>query len=183
MKRLLILSALVITSFVYKAADAQVRVNVNIGNQPEWGPYGYDRAEYYYLPDIDVYYHVPSRMYTYLDGRAWVSRNYLPVRYRNYDLYRGYKVVVNDRNPWLSGNDYRNKYANYRNRYDQRNIRDYRYGQVYARNNERRDYRNDRRDDRDDRRDDHRGDNQNDDHRYEGNDKNNGQSRPQRGNW
>ncbi|MXV52270.1 hypothetical protein GS399_14930 [Pedobacter sp. HMF7647] len=137
MKKLLIMSALVLSSFVYKAADAQIRINVNIGNQPEWGPYGYDRADYYYLPEIGAYYNVAQRNYTYQQGNRWVTKTSLPSRYKNYDLYRSYKVVINDRNPWINNNVYSSRYGSYRNRHDQRSIRDYNNNAKYARDNDR----------------------------------------------
>ena len=125
----IILAAAVMASCVLlnaKSADAQVHVSlgINIGSQPEWGPVGYDHADYYYMPDIGVYYDVPAHQYVYLNGGAWVRRAYLPVRYRDYDLYQGYKVGVNQPRPWVHDADYRVRYASYRNRRDQVIIRD-----------------------------------------------------------
>lgn len=128
------MSALFFSCFTYKAS-AQVSININIGDQPDWGPYGYDRVQYYYLPDIDVYYDVMGRTYTYFDGRYWITSTYLPHAYRHYDLYRGYKVVLNYSSPWLRSSYNRNYYARYRNHYDQRNIRDYRRGSAYSQSN------------------------------------------------
>src|SRR5678809_1729532 len=76
-------------------ASAQFRVNVNIGSQPVWGPVGYDHVDYYYLPDIETYYYVPTRQFIYFSNGRWIYSSSLPYRYRNYDLNRGYKVVVN----------------------------------------------------------------------------------------
>jgi hypothetical protein len=127
MKKLIIMSAILASSFIYKAADAQVRVslNVNVGSQPQWGPSGYDHVDYYYMPDLDVYYNVPSRTYTYLQGNHWVTVNAVPSQYRNYDFYKGYKVVVNEQNPWKHNDNYRTRYASYRGNRDQLNLRDY----------------------------------------------------------
>lgn len=112
--------------FMVKPAEAQVSVNVNIGRQPVWGPSGYERASYYYMPEIDVYYNVASNLYTYMSGRRWVTRKNLPRKYRNFDFYRTYKVVLNDRNPWNYHARHRQHYAGYANNYRQVNIRDYR---------------------------------------------------------
>src|SRR6185312_1578924 len=125
----IILAAAVMASCVLlnaKSADAQVQVSlgVNIGAQPEWGPVGYDHADYYYMPDIGVYYDVPVHQYVYLDNGVWVHRAYLPARWHNYDVYHGYKVVVNRPNPWRYDRDYRVRYAGYRGRHDQVIIRD-----------------------------------------------------------
>jgi len=77
-------------------AQAQVSVNVNIGTPPNWGPQGYDNSRYYYLPDIDIYYDVAQSQFIYDNNGRWIRENRLPSRYRQYDLYGGYKVVLND---------------------------------------------------------------------------------------
>ena len=77
-------------------AQAQVSVSVNIGNPPAWGPAGYTEVRYYYLPDIDTYYDVGTREYIYVSRGRWVRAGVLPVAYRRYDLYNGYKVVLTD---------------------------------------------------------------------------------------
>ncbi|MHC0440317.1 hypothetical protein [Flavobacterium sp. 3-210] len=77
-------------------AQAQVSVNVNIGTPPNWGPVGYDNSRYYYLPDIDVYYDINQSVFISDNNGKWVRAKRLPERYRSYDLYSGYKVVLND---------------------------------------------------------------------------------------
>ncbi len=116
--------------FIWSASstsNAQVRVsiNFNLDNQPAWGPTGYDYVENYYLPDLDVYYNVPQHRYYYYERGRWVSSSYLPYRYRGYDLYNSYKVVINDRNPWQNNERYRNEYSKYRGQqHNQQPIRD-----------------------------------------------------------
>lgn len=78
------------------AIQAQVSVNVNVGNPPPWGPVGYASVNYYYLPDIQVYYDVPASQFIYLNGGTWIRSRHLPGRYKNYNLYNGYKVVLTD---------------------------------------------------------------------------------------
>ncbi len=116
MKKLLMLGVVMVSLLGFKA-NAQIRlgVNINVGSQPAWGPSGYDRADYYYLPDVDAYYNVPQRQFVYLEGNNWVFRSSLPARYRNYDLYSGYKVVVNEPRPYLRNTYYRTNYSRYRN--------------------------------------------------------------------
>ncbi|WP_394772820.1 hypothetical protein [Flavobacterium sp.] len=77
-------------------AQAQVSINVNIGTPPNWGPQGNDNSRYYYLPDIDTYYDVNQSQFIYDNNGKWIRENKLPSKYRQYDLYSGYKVVVND---------------------------------------------------------------------------------------
>lgn len=100
---------------LHAAASAQVSVNINIGSQPAWGPTGYNHVDYYYLPDIESYYDVNSGQYIYLNGGQWIYSRALPPRYANYDLYSGYKVVVNRPKPYLNFSRDRVTYASYRN--------------------------------------------------------------------
>lgn len=134
MKRLLILAMLLTGTIAFQQSNAQVRVNVNvnIGSQPVWGPVGYDYVDYYYLPDIDAYYYVPSHQFIYLNGPRWVWASSLPARYHGYDLYHGYKVVINEPRPYLHHDTYKVKYAGYRNRHDQVVIRDSRESKYYV---------------------------------------------------
>ena len=103
MKKFALFVALFTASIMFTSAKAQVSVgiSVNIGSQPAWGPVGYDYVQYYYMPDIDVYYYVPTHRYVYLDGGRWIFTSALPVRYRNYDIYSSYKVVINEPKAYL----------------------------------------------------------------------------------
>lgn len=115
MKKILLTAAIIAVSLAYQQdANAQISFNVNIGSQPDWGPVGYDHAEYYYMPDIDTYYSVPTRQYVYYDNNRWTRSGSLPLRYRDYDAYNNYKVVINEPTPWNNANAYRSKYASYR---------------------------------------------------------------------
>ena len=105
-------------------AGAQVSFSLNIGSQPAWGPVGYDHADYYYLPDADAYYDINGATFMYMEGGTWVSGPYLPGRYRDMDLYRAHKVVINERNPWMHNDRYRSRYHSYAGRHDQGAIRD-----------------------------------------------------------
>lgn len=98
---------------IANTAQSQVSVNVNIGTPPVWGPVGYTEMEYYYLPDIQCYYDVRASQFIYFGGNRWVRSRYLPRQYRNYDLYGGYKVVLNDyhgRTPYVYYDRHRTKY-------------------------------------------------------------------------
>ncbi|WP_343670608.1 hypothetical protein [Chitinophaga sp.] len=135
MKKIVLITCLVAIGSIYGyKADAQVRfnVNVNIGSQPVWGPVGYDYAEYYYMPDIDAYYYIPERQFIYLEGSRWVFAPALPPRF-HYDLYRGYKVVVNEPRPYLHPGVYRERYAGYRGAWGRQSIiRDSRNPRYFA---------------------------------------------------
>ena len=103
-----------VTLFFATAMQAQVSLNVKIGAPPMWGPVGYAEARYYYLPDVEAYYDVPSAMFIYNDRGIWVHRAHLPYKYRNYDLYGCYKVVMNyyhGNAPYEHFKDHRQQYA------------------------------------------------------------------------
>ncbi len=103
-----------IVLFIASAVQAQVIVNVNIGSPPPWGPVGYSDVRYYYLPDVEAYYDIQSSMFIYYSGVAWIHRTYLPTRYRGYDLYGGYKVVMTGYGgdaPYTNFKEYKKKYA------------------------------------------------------------------------
>jgi len=137
MKRILLAVIFGVASLSSISTKAQVSLNINIGSQPQWGPTGYDHVDYYYLPDVDAYYYVPSSQYIYQNNGSWVWRNSLPSQYSNYNLYNGYKVVVNRNKPYLSHqNDVKqySKYKNYGGKQGSiRDSKDTRY--VNARNN------------------------------------------------
>jgi hypothetical protein len=87
---------------------------VHIGSAPEWGPAGYSDVRYYYLPDVESYYDVHTSKFIYLSNNRWVQSSRLPARYRNYDLHKGYKVVMKDyrgNTPYTHFKDYKKKYA------------------------------------------------------------------------
>lgn len=116
MKRIIVVITVAIALFTASSSKAQISLNlgVNIGSQPVWGPVGYDHVDYYYLPDIEAYYSVPKHQYVYLNGGNWVFSNNLPPRYANYDVYRGYKVVVNEPSPYTHFANHRAEYARYK---------------------------------------------------------------------
>jgi len=126
MKKVMLAAAIVLAALSFSPARAQLHISLglNIGSQPGWGPTGYDHAEYYYMPDIGVYYDVPHQQFVYPNGGTWVRATTLPPRYGNFDLYSGYKVVINEPTPYLRDNVYRTRYAQYRGRRNQPIIRD-----------------------------------------------------------
>ena len=124
MKKIKLL-AFVITLFIASSMQGQISVSLHLGTPPQWGPAGYENAHYYYLPDVEAYYDIDASRFIYFDGRTWVHRTYLPGRYRNYDLYNGYKVVMTDyhgNRPYNNFREYRHKYSKGYRGHEQRNI-------------------------------------------------------------
>lgn len=107
------LIALGIILFASSTMQAQVSVNVNLGQAPAWGPAGYSNVDYYYLPDVEAYYDIRSSQFIYMNNGGWTRAKYLPTAYRNYNLYNGYKVVLNDyhgRTPYANFKNHKVKY-------------------------------------------------------------------------
>jgi hypothetical protein len=103
------LLAIGIILLLSNASNAQLSVNVNIGTPPAWGPSGYSNVDYYYLPDIEAYYDIRDSQFIYYGNGTWIRSRYLPRQFRNYDLYNGYKVVLNN----YHGNSPYNNFQNH----------------------------------------------------------------------
>lgn len=97
---------------VFSFSQAQVKVNVNIGNLPAWGP-TVTTEEYYYLPDIDSYYDIRQSQFIYLNNGQWIRSRSLPIRYRSYNLKTGYVVVLNDYHGHSPYSHYKNHKVKY----------------------------------------------------------------------
>jgi hypothetical protein len=151
MKNLKLIFAALIVFFSLQTS-AQVSISLNIGSRPDWCSHYDDDVEYVYLPEIECYYDVHSSVYIYLGNNGWVRSRYLPEYCHNYDLDRGYKVVLNyrGRSPYVYFDNHRSRYF----RDCHRNYRAEYYGPSYRRSNNiavvyNDDYRNYRNDDDD----------------------------------
>jgi len=115
MKKVLVIVSLLFITAYWNSIHAQISLSINIGAQPSWGPTGYDHVDYYYLPDIECYYYVPAHQFIYQGkGGHWVFATELPPKYRGYDLFHSYKVVMNEPQPYMHFDEHRAKYATYR---------------------------------------------------------------------
>jgi hypothetical protein len=112
MKTIKLVSALILL-LIAGVSQAQLTVTINMGTPPQWGPMGYADVRYYYIPAVEAYYDVQTTLFIYNSGGLWVHRSALPPRYRSYDLYSGYKVVMPDYRgemPYVHFKDHKNKY-------------------------------------------------------------------------
>jgi hypothetical protein len=132
MKKLGLIILICICSLMSQTSYAQVSIRANISLQPIWGPVGYDYVEYYYLPDVEAYYYVPTHMFFYMENGRWVNRPYLSGRYRNFDLYNARKYVINEPRPYLRNQQYRTRYANARGYNRPMSIRDSHDSRYYV---------------------------------------------------
>ena len=96
MKTLKLIIAGIIILVSGHSMQSQVTVNLNPGSPPSWGPAGYSAVNYYYLPDVQSYYDVRESQFIYFGQGKWIRSRNLPTQYRNYNLYNGYKVVLDD---------------------------------------------------------------------------------------
>lgn len=119
MKKLIIALGLGLTIAMFNTSSIEaqhVSVNINLDIQPAWGPSGYHYADFYYIPELNIYYDVNHGLFVYLSGRRWVSNIYLPKKYHKYDFYLMHKVVLNDiYNPWVHNKYHKRSYAHFRN--------------------------------------------------------------------
>lgn len=98
--------------FITANSFSQVSVDIHVG-PPAWAPAAPVAVQYYYLPDIGVYYDVPAQRYIYLRRGAWVRSAVLPGRYRGYDLYHSHPVYLTDYRgnaPYVYYSEHRVKY-------------------------------------------------------------------------
>ena len=81
---------------------------------------------------------MPNHQYVYLNDNSWVRSRALPARYSTYNIYNGYKVVVNEPKPWTRADVIRTRYVKYKGRHDQviiRNSKDIKYKEHWRGNN------------------------------------------------
>lgn len=110
MKRIMLAAMLLIGLGFTGQLNAQFRVSINIGQQPNWGPWGYEQASYYYFPDYQVYYDLHQQQFIYPERNRWIFSASLPIRLGRIDLYTAYKVVINAPRPYLHHEEYCNRY-------------------------------------------------------------------------
>lgn len=115
MKKFILCMCAVLLIGLSDTTNAQVSVRININSQPAWGPSGYDRANFYYFPDLNIYFDVNNSIFYYLSGSKWTSNRYLPNRYGKYDFYKLHKVVINNESrPWLKNVSHRKEYMRFK---------------------------------------------------------------------
>ncbi len=111
MKKLFTTAAMCFTLFFCTATVSAQSINININIQPSWGPVGYDYAEYYYIPELNIYYDVTNALFYFLSSGTWTGAKYLPLKYKRFDLSSLYKVVLNgEPAPWNNNKVNKKKY-------------------------------------------------------------------------
>lgn len=108
-----------VVSFIAMMIGCTVAYVPTIDNPqvPQWAP-SYNNtsnAQYYYLPDIEVYYDIVNHDFVYLENNQWMFSNVLPPSYDWYDLNSCYTVVLDARvhEPWKHFSYYVSHYPRY----------------------------------------------------------------------
>lgn len=129
MKKLALALIMAIT-LVGKDVSAQ---QININNQPGWGPVGYDYVDFYYFPDFNIYFDLSREQYLIYRNGVWAYSYYVPANYR-FDPYTAYKVIINESKPYLRNKIHIKEYAQFKDRgvANQPMIRDSRDNKYYA---------------------------------------------------
>ncbi len=121
MKKLVLISAIAMSSLFYNAASAQLRVHIgfNFGPRRVIVPAPveyvepvnyYGEEDYYYLPEVDAYYSIPQRCYFYNYNGSWVSAAYLPGAYHDFDWRYARRFEVRAPRPFMHHEYYRTRY-------------------------------------------------------------------------
>ncbi len=118
MKNILLALTFAILIFPFSNVRAQEKVKINIEKQPLWGPVGFSHVDYYYIPGIQTYYSVDKHQFIYLSNGRWIFSNHLPQKSISFDLYKAYKVVLNNTSrPYLQFIEHKEKYDNIKSKY------------------------------------------------------------------
>ncbi|NHN27881.1 hypothetical protein FIA58_019565 [Flavobacterium jejuense] len=69
-------------------------------------------VEYYYYPEIEVYFDVQAAVYLYHTSKGWTRSRYLPRHCSHYNIQRGYRVGLDyhGQRPYNHFHDHKMKY-------------------------------------------------------------------------
>ena len=111
------LTIAILLFFITTVISAQSKVDNHYG-PPVWAPTAPAKVQYYYLPDIQTYYDVPSQQYIYSNNGVWTRSSSLPIRYKTYNLSKGNTVYLSDykgKTPYVFYKQHRAKYESNKN--------------------------------------------------------------------
>ncbi|MGV3696659.1 hypothetical protein [Flavobacterium sp.] len=84
----------IIVSVFFITTKSAAQVTVVKYGPPAWAPSAPVTVQYYYLPDIEVYYDAADRRYIYMENDHWVRTTELPAYYKGYDLYQAKPIYL-----------------------------------------------------------------------------------------
>lgn len=111
---------LLILGLLVSSFNMQAQINISFGTPPVWAPADRVETKYYYLPEIDSYYDVPSSQFIYVRNGAWFRSKALPSRYKAYNLKAAKVVYITDYKgdkPYSYHKNHKVKYYNKNNVY------------------------------------------------------------------
>ena len=105
-------------------SKAQIAVSININSAPSrvYEPlrrhvhtnycHHEDLVDYYYYPEIEVYFDVHAGLYLYYASNGWVRSRYLPSYCDDYNINRGYRVQLDyhGQRPYTHYHEHKVKY-------------------------------------------------------------------------
>ena len=62
--------------------------------RPDWAPSAPANVQYYYLPDIGVYYDAEAKQYISSNNGTWSRSSELPSQYKGYDLKQSNPIFL-----------------------------------------------------------------------------------------
>lgn len=95
--KMLLISCLFVFSLQTQAQNISVGININTAPRETVRYVEVESPSYYYYPEIETYFDINSSVYIHFSNNNWVRTKYLPARYRDYDVRRGQRVVIDYR--------------------------------------------------------------------------------------
>ena len=127
--KVLLANYLFIFSLQTQAQNISVGININTAPREKVRYVEVESPSYYYYPEIETYFDVNSSVYIHFSNNSWVRTKNLPVRYREYDVKRGQRVMIDYR-----GSRPYNHYHEHKNKYK---CKPYKKGKKYKKNKKR----------------------------------------------
>lgn len=104
-------------------AYQQPRSSVYVHSGPPLGVVAYD---YWYYPDVQVYFDINRRIYFYYSNHRWIQTRVLPAQWRS-RLHGHVLIKSRHQRPYLEYNEHLRKYPpRYREQYERNERREYR---------------------------------------------------------
>lgn len=110
--KLMLASCLFMFSIQSQAQNISVGININTTPRQTVRYVETTAPSYYYYPEIETYFDINSSIYIYFSNNSWIRSRSLPVYYRDYDIRRGQRVILDYRGskPYTHYHEHKVKY-------------------------------------------------------------------------
>ena len=78
----------------YDVPVSPTHISINIDKQPAWGPYGYDCAAFYYMPEINIYYDTCRPRIAYMTFSAPIKWSSITPRRGNTTIATAHNIAA-----------------------------------------------------------------------------------------